>query len=116
MRRVLAALRAAWWLPVVGLVAGGGLALFASLLQTPLYTSSTQLFVSTTDSTSTSDVFQGSQFSQQRVTSYAELIAGDELARRVVDKLNLDLSPAQLSGEITATAAVDTVLIDVTVT
>jgi capsular exopolysaccharide synthesis family protein len=116
LREVLAALRAAWWLPVLGLVVGGAVALAASLLQTPQYTSHTQLFVSTTDSATTSDVFQGSQFSQQRVTSYAQLLTGEELAGRVVDRLDLPLSPGQLAQEITATAVTDTVLIDVSVT
>src|SRR3954465_2730699 len=91
-------------------------ALLVSLLQTPRYTSTTQLFVSTRDSASTSDVFQGSQFSQQRVTSYAQLITGDELANRVIGRLNLNVPTSELRDEITATAVTDTVLIDVTVT
>src|SRR4051794_21233807 len=65
LREVLAALRASWWLALAGLLIGAAAALLASLLQTPLYTSSTQLFVSTRDSASSADVFQGSQFSQQ---------------------------------------------------
>ena len=116
LREVLAALRASWWLPAVGILVGALVAVGASLLQTPLYTSKTQLFVSTTDSTSTSDVFQGSQFSQQRVTSYARLLTGEELAQRVIDRLDLDLSPRQLAQEISAAAVTDTVLIDITVT
>ncbi|MGY1805894.1 polysaccharide biosynthesis tyrosine autokinase [Blastococcus sp. SYSU D00669] len=116
LRNVLSALRAAWWLPVLGLLVGGAAALLASLLQTPQYTSSTQLFVSTRDTATTSDVFQGSQFSQQRVASYARLLTGDELAGRVIDRLDLDLSPQELRERVTATAVTDTVLIDVTVT
>lgn len=116
LREVLAALRAAWWLPLIGLIVGALGALGMSLLQTPLYTSSTQLFVSTTDSTSTSAAFQGSQFSQQRVTSYAQLITGKELAGRVIGRLGLAMTPAELQNEITATAVTDTVLINVTVT
>jgi receptor protein-tyrosine kinase len=81
-----------------------------------LYTSATQLFVSTRDTGSTSDVFQGGQFSQQRVTSYAELLTGDELATRVVDRLDLDMTPRELASKITATAVADTVLINVEVT
>lgn len=116
LREILAALRAGWWLALVGLVVGAGVALLASLLQTPLYTSSTQLFVSTRASDSTSDVFQGSQFSQQRVTSYAQLITGDELADRVIDRLDLDMTTSTLRDKIEATAAPNTVLIDITVT
>jgi receptor protein-tyrosine kinase len=50
------------------------------------------------------------------VASYAQLLAGEELAGRVVDELNLNLSPARLAAEITATAVPDTVLLDVAVT
>ncbi|TFV53713.1 polysaccharide biosynthesis tyrosine autokinase [Blastococcus sp. TF02A-35] len=116
LREVLAALRAGWWLPLVGLVVGGAAALGVSLLQTPLYTSSTQLFVSTRDTASTSEAFQGSQFSQQRVTSYARLITGEELAQRVIDRLGLEDSAEHLRDRISATAVTGTVLIDVTVT
>src|SRR3954451_19145517 len=99
-----------------GLIVGAAAALLVSLLQTPVYTSSTQLFVSTRDSTSTSDVYQGSQFSQQRVSSYAQLITGEDLAGRVINRLHLQLTPQDLHDEITASAVTDTVLIDVTVT
>ena len=87
-----------------------------SLLETPLYTSSTQLFVSTRDSSTVSAVVQGSQFSQQRVMSYAQLITGEELASRVIHRLNLEMSTMDLHDEITATAVPETVLIDVDVT
>jgi receptor protein-tyrosine kinase len=116
LREVLTALRASTWLLLLCLVVGALVGLGASLLQTPRYTSSTELFVSTNDPASTSDVFQGSQFSQQRVASYAKLINGPELASRVIDQLHLHLSPTELRQEITATPAPETVLIDVTVT
>jgi capsular exopolysaccharide synthesis family protein len=116
LREMLSAVRASWWLPVAGLVVGILAGFAGSVAQTPLYVTHTQLFVSTTDSTSTSDVFQGSQFSEQRVTSYAQLLTGDELAQRVIDRVGLDLTPGELAQEITATAVSDTVLIDITVT
>ena len=116
LRDALAALRAGWWLPLVGLLLGGAAALGLSLLQTPLYTSSTQLFVSTRDTASTSEAFEGGRFSQERVASYARLISGDELAGRIVDRLRLTESPRSLSERVTATAVADTVLIDVAVT
>src|SRR4051794_7549742 len=97
VREVLTALRAAWWLALLGLVVGGGAALAASLVMTPLYTAQTQLFVSTTDAASTSDVFQGSQFSQQRVTSYAQLLDGDDMAGRIIRRLGLDMTPQELA-------------------
>ncbi len=116
LREALAILRLAWWLPVLGLVTGGTVALILSLAQTPLYTSSTQLFVSTRTAGTTSDAFTGSQFSQQRVESYARLIAGEEVAARVIDRLDLEVSPEALADQIVATAVADTVLIDIVVT
>jgi receptor protein-tyrosine kinase len=116
LREVSNALRAAWWLPAAGLIAGAGAALLLSLLATPLYSSHTQLFVSTTDSNSTSEVFQGSQFSQQRVASYARLLGGNDLAGRVVERLGLEMTPAELAAEVVATTVPDTVLLEVTVT
>jgi capsular exopolysaccharide synthesis family protein len=116
LREVFVALRAAWWLAVVGLVIGAGAATGASLLQTPVYTAQAQLFVSTTGSASTAEAFQGSQFSQQRVASYAQLLTGEDLASRVAARLNLAMSPSELASQVTATAVPDTVLLEVSVT
>ena len=114
LSEVLTALRAHWWLPVLGLIIGGVLALGLSALQTPLYTSSTQLFVSAAAANSASETFQGGWFSEQRATSYARLIEGDELADRVSQRL--DVSPDVIRDKVTASAAPGTVLIDVSVT
>jgi capsular exopolysaccharide synthesis family protein len=113
---VWTALRNAWWLPLLGVITAAAAGLGISLLQTPVYSSSTQLFVSTPIATSATDVLQGSQFSQQRVTSYAELLRGEELAGRVVNRLALAKSPKQLSNEIAVFVPTDSVLLDVTVT
>ena len=47
--------------------------------------------------------------------SYAQLVTGETLAQRTVDKLGLDMTGAELKEKVTATAQVDTVLIDVAV-
>jgi receptor protein-tyrosine kinase len=86
------------------------------MLAVPEYTSHTQLFVSTTDSDNTADALQGSQFSQQRVASYAELLSGEVVAARVIEALGLDVQPGELAAEVSAAPVLDTVLIDVTVT
>jgi receptor protein-tyrosine kinase len=116
LRAVITALRSAWWLALVGLLIGAALGVGLSFAKTPHFTASTQLFVSTTDNTSTSAALSGSQFSEQRVTSYAQLITGQQLAGAVIDRLGLHLTPAELSDEITATAVPNTVLINVDVT
>jgi tyrosine-protein kinase len=85
-----------------------------TLLTTPLYEASTRLFVSTsTGGSSGADLYQGNRLSQERVISYAELLKGQTLAQRTIDKLDLDMSAEQLRGNTRAKAKPDTVLIDV---
>lgn len=90
-------------------------AIVASLLTTPLYRASTRLFVSTSTGGSLTDLYSGTLYSQERVTSYRQLITGETLAQRTIDKLDLGMSPGLLRGRVTATAKADTVLIDVSV-
>ena len=80
---------------------------------TPLYQASTRLFVSTTSGQSMQDIYQGNRFSQERVLSYTQLITGETLAQRTIEKMDLRESPAGLKSRVTATAKPDTVLIDV---
>src|SRR3954465_13272578 len=114
LSELLTALRAHWWLPVLGLIVGGGLALGISLVQTPLYPSSTQLYAPAAAPNSAAETFQGGWFTEQRATSYARLIAGQELANRVSQRLHL--SPQAIRDKVRASATPGTVLIDVSVT
>jgi succinoglycan biosynthesis transport protein ExoP len=116
LKDVLNAVRSGWWLLVGGLLAGLTVAGVLTWIATPLYSSSTQLFVSVAGSTDTSAAYQGNLFSQQRVTSYAQLLTGEKLAGQVVDDLDLSLTPAQVAGKVTATPLPDTVILEVTVT
>lgn len=116
LRQVVRVLRGGWWLVLLGAVFGAVFGLVLSLASTPKYTSTTQLFVSTSDVTSPLDALQGGQFSQQRVASYVRLLMGEDLSLRVIDELDLEMSAKELSGEVTATSLADTVLVDVAVT
>lgn len=104
------------WLIIVGtVVVAVGLAAAFTAQATPMYASNARVFVSTTPSSS-SDAYQGSLFSEQRVSSYADMANGLELASRVIDRLDLDLSPTELSAKIDASVVPDTVLLQTTVT
>lgn len=106
-------LRARWATVIVTALATVACAVAVSLLTTPLYEATTRLFVSTQAGSSLSETYQGNRFSQERVKSYAELLTGETLAQRTVDKLGLDMSASQLQTKVTATAKIDTVLINV---
>ncbi|SRX80616.1 protein-tyrosine kinase [Rhodococcus jostii RHA1] [Mycolicibacterium parafortuitum] len=90
-------------------------AVSVTLLTTPLYQATTRLFVSTTSGSSLAETYQGNRFSQERVASYAELIMGQTLAQRTIDKLGLGINAIELQERVTATTKPDTVLIDVAV-
>lgn len=86
-----------------------------TLLQTPLYQASTRLFVSTTSGSSVSDQYNGNRLSQERVLSYTQLVMGETLAQRTINRLGLDMNAASLKAKVTAKSKPDTVLIDVSV-
>jgi len=68
-----------WRLIAAVLVLSTLAALGASLLTTAKYAASTQLFVSTT-AQGAAAAYEGGLFSQQRVTSYSQLIQGGQVA------------------------------------
>lgn len=111
----LHALRARWILAVVAVLLALGAAGFITYQTTPLYASSIQLFVSTPGTSDAATAYQGDLFSQQRVTSYAELMAGEELAGRIVNSLDLDVPPSSVAGSITASVVPETVILQATV-
>lgn len=95
-------------LPILGAVA-------YTLFQTPLYQASTRLYVSTTAGSSVADIYSGNRLSQDRVLSYTQLVMGQTLAQRTVDRLGIDMNAAVLAERVTAKSKPNTVLIDVSV-
>ncbi len=104
------------WLLILGtMLVTVGLAALLTTQMTKEYASTSRLFVSTT-STDSSDAFQGSQFSQQRVSSYADVVSGLELSQRVIDSLGLHMTAAELSKKIQASVVPNTVVLKINVT
>lgn len=116
LKDVLQAVRSGWWWLVTGLLVGLAVAGMLNWLATPLYSSSTRLFVAVAGSTDTSAAQAGNLFSQQRVTSYVPLLTGKSLAGDVVDELDLDLTPGQVAGKVSAEVLPESVVVQVTVT
>ena len=96
---------------LVAILAAVGL----TLLTTPLYQASTRLFVSTTSGESATELYQGNRLSQDRVFSYSEILTGETLAQRTIDKLGLNMAPEALQERVKASAKPNTVLIRVEV-
>lgn len=85
------------------------------LLTTPRYEATTRLYVSATGGASVAEAYQGNRLSQERVLSYAELLKGQTLAQRTVEKLDLDITAEALRQNVKADAKPDTVLLSVQV-
>ncbi len=114
VREILQTLRAHKLVIVLAVLASVAATSALTLRAVPEYVSTARLFVTTVGSDD-SQAFQGGQFSLQRVKSYADLLSGREIASRVVDAYDLDMSPADLAEKISATSRIDTVILDVAV-
>lgn len=108
-------LRTKWVTVCAVTVAALLIAIGVSFMTTPLFQASTRLFVSTTAGSTLAETYQGNRFSQERVVSYAELLMGETLAQRTIDKLDLDTTASSLAEHVKAGAKPDTVLINVDV-
>ncbi|NGN65080.1 polysaccharide biosynthesis tyrosine autokinase [Streptomyces sp. A7024] len=104
-----------WPSIVLGIVLGLAAGSVATLTTTPMYEARSQLFVSTRTADDTAQLQQGGMYTQDRVQSYTGIAASRAVTGPVVKKLGLRMSPDALAGRITASAALNTVLIDVTV-
>ncbi len=115
VQQFLKLLRARWLtvcvaalVPILGAVA-------YTMTQTPLYAGSTRLYVSSNAGSSVVDLYNGNRLSQDRVLSYTQLIMGETLAQRTIDRLGLDMGAESLKTRVTARSKPNTILIDVEV-
>lgn len=114
LRDYLRVLRKQWRLIALCVLLAAGAAAVATMQATPQYRSEVTFFVSTpTEDVSTT--FAGGVFSQQRVRSYADIVAGPSTAAAVAEKVS-GLRVSEVVDSVTATVVPDTVLLEVAVT
>ncbi|MDR5691572.1 polysaccharide biosynthesis tyrosine autokinase [Agromyces indicus] len=116
LRDYLRILRGSWVLISVLALLGIGAGAAYSIVTTPKFSSSAKVFVSTSNGTTVTELQQGNTFTQQRVKTYADLVTTPIVLLPVIDQLSLDLTGEQLAEQVTATAPLDTTLIEITVT
>ena len=87
-----------------------------TLASTKVYQSNVQFFVSTSDSTDSAQLAQGSTFSQARVTSYTQIVTAPVVLQPVINQLHLSMTAAELGNKVSATVPPNTVLINVAIT
>lgn len=113
LRDYLRILRRRWMLVLTSTLIVVAAAAAYTFTVTPMYQSTAKLFISSSadGGETVSGAFQGAQFSQQRVTSYADFVKDADLAAVVIDDLDLAMAPSTLRDQVTATASPETVII-----
>lgn len=116
LRDYVRVLRQHWVLIVALTLLGVAAAAGYSILQTPQYSSSAKVFVSTSGGASVSELQQGNTFTQQRVKTYADLVTTPIVLLPVINELGLETTGEALANQISASAPLDTTLIQITAT
>ena len=99
---------------LTGALIGAALSSIVTILTVPYYTATAQIFVSTpATSLDIVGLAQGSNFSQQRVKSYAKIMSSPLTLNPVIKKLGISNSTADIAERLDASVPLDTVLIDI---
>lgn len=109
-------LRKNWLIIVVATLLGIGIAAVFSLTRTPQYETQSTVFVSSQSGTSIQELQQGNVFTQDRVTTYSNLVSTPIVMNPVIAELDLGITAAQLDAKVEASSALNTTLITITVT
>jgi succinoglycan biosynthesis transport protein ExoP len=107
------------WVLILSLtVLGAAVGFGWSLLKTPEYEATTELYVSvrSTDSALVGELAQGTNYARQAVTSFVDVVNSAVVLDRVIDDLDLDVTSSELSRNVSASVPPNTVIISATVT
>ena len=116
LRDYIRILRKSWVLIVLLTLVGVGASAGYSLFQTPQFSATSKVFVSTQNAGSTSELAQGASFTVARVKTYSDLVSTPLVLLPVIANLDLGITAGELAEKITASAPLDTSIIDITVT
>lgn len=111
----LATLRRYWVAIVVIMLVGAGTGFAVVRASTPLYKSTSSVFVSATSGENASDLVQGSAYTQNLIQSFAALAQMPSVLDPVIDELKLDVTAQTLAKSISADAPLNTIIIEITV-
>ena len=110
----LAALRKRWLYIVAPIVLGLLAAIGLTASTTPIYQATSSVYFSLpTFSNSANDLFQGSNYTQNQLASYASLVAKPIVLEPVIKQLGLKRTSANLAGSVNTVISSDTVLLDI---
>ena len=114
LRQFFTTLQARWRFGLITFVLGVVATVLLVLSLAPQYGSTVKVFMSTPAGGTTEYV--AAYTLQQRVASYADLAVDPAVLETVVDRLNLDETPGQLAGQVSASVVTNTQTIQIAVT
>lgn len=109
----LAILRKRWLYVVVPVIVGLAVAAGLSYTATPTYNAKASVYFSLPSATSANDLFQGSNYTQKQLASFAGLATTPVVLGPVIDKLHLETTPGALAGSVSAISSSDTVIVQI---
>ena len=112
----LRVIRSSWVLLLVITLVTVGAATAHSLLNTPEHEAATEVLVGTRSSTSVGELAQGNTFTQQVIQGYTDIVTTSIVLNPVINDLGLETVSTALAKEVTASAALNTGVIEITVT
>jgi polysaccharide biosynthesis transport protein len=115
LRDYIAVLRRRKWLVVSTIALVVGAAMLVTILQTPVYESSTRVMVSPTGAPSDDMVLRELVLGQRELETQREIAQSVPVAERVIERLELDTTPTNLLKEVRVTALRDTNILEIRV-
>jgi capsular exopolysaccharide synthesis family protein len=109
-------LRKNWLVIVVTTLVGVAVAAGFSLTRTPQFEATSGVFVSTEGGSTITELQQGSNFTQARIATYVELVEEPFVLNPVITDLGLNMNADSLAGRVTASAQLDSTIVQITVT
>ncbi|GHG55687.1 chromosome partitioning protein [Flavimobilis marinus] len=111
----VAILRKRWVSILLITLACVGAAVGATMLMTPTYEARAQVYVSVRTGGTTSDLVQGSNFTQNQVKSYTDLVTSPRVLQPVIDEFSLPVTSDELAESVSASSPLGTALINISV-
>lgn len=108
-------LRSKLWLIIMfALLTASAAGLFSYYMMTPMYTSTTQLYIisRSSESTSLSDIQMGTQLTQD----YMVLVKSRAVVNKVIENLDLDLDYNEVAGAVKASNPSNTRILEINIT
>lgn len=108
-------LRKNWLVIVVATLVGLTAAAGYSFTRTPMYSSESVVFVQSQAGATVSDLTQGSNFAQARITTYVSIVKEPVVLDPVIADLGLDLTATELAAKVTSSSPLNSTLIKIAV-